>query len=431
MEVYSDIIKNELNVDCLSMKFTQRTTHNPSIIETVGFIRHDEKGRLVFRAISIANAKSSIEKIILNSYTLEPGHIKPESDYFDIEAIDIFGRIWTSERIECSADVNVELNSAVILGYLNNLLLTRKVANHKSCSLITVCKKPLYLSFDFHEGDVFSISVKDVEYNLSLSEGLLHISFGFNLHEDCTIYESAIINGLSVLMGARVEVLYTRKIIYDNEILSVNRKPYKSQGRLLKPLGCISESGIGNMKHFLTLFCEKYVSGELYELYGFWHKLFSVSNGMIEAKSLTCGVVLEGVIKKYYHDRFAIDDVAMQCVHETELLLKDIEFDKQIKSRLIGALSNYKNKSPRTVMLEVCKELSIPTKLVSIWNDMRNKAAHASDIDMSDAEFEKAITYYNSCVYLFYRLFFDVIGYSGSCINYSLSKFIKIELKAA
>lgn len=70
-------------------------------------------------------------------------------------------------------------------------------------------------------------------------------------------------------------------------------------------------------------------------------------------------------------------------------------------------------------MFEICEEKGLTDTLVKDWSDMRNKSAHASDVNLNKAESEEHFMRYQRCLYFFYRLMFDIIEYRGNCIDYS------------
>ncbi|MDF1764051.1 MAG: hypothetical protein P1U57_11630 [Oleibacter sp.] len=143
------------------------------------------------------------------------------------------------------------------------------------------------------------------------------------------------------------------------------------------------------------------------------------SNNTVQASALACGVSIEGLVKKYFESCFPVPNDELEHLNKAKLMLKDIDIDQGVKDKLNSSLDNFKNKSPKRVLFEVCKEIDINSKLVRIWSGLRNRSAHADDLDMDQQKFEEYFLQYISCFYLFYRLLFLVIEYRGNCIDYT------------
>ena len=165
---------------------------------------------------------------------------------------------------------------------------------------------------------------------------------------------------------------------------------------------------------------KEHLEGKIDNLYGFWYKLFNVSNSVLEASTLSCGVAIEGIVRTYYEDRFPVTASELVAITEAKSPLKRLEINQEVKSKLQSSLGNFKTKSPKRVMFEICKDKNLASTLVNDWSDMRNKSAHASDVDLNKAEFEDSFMRYQRCLYFFYRLMFDIIEYQGKCIDYSV-----------
>ncbi len=94
---------------------------------------------------------------------------------------------------------------------------------------------------------------------------------------------------------------------------------------------------------------------------------------------------------------------------------------ERAKSRILSSLANAKFGSPKGALFSLCKSEILDRRLVDLWIELRNKAAHADELNFEPHEFQEFLNSLYGCLELFYRLIFQVVGYKRRMINYSVS----------
>ncbi|MCD9493211.1 hypothetical protein GLP30_20755, partial [Photobacterium phosphoreum] len=342
MNIYNDIKNQSLDINCITMKLIQCSEKNSEVFIGTGFIKQDNKGKLSFRLLYDGREEHSLQDKLAYRDSLSSGSIIPEDHFFNLEATDIHGNKWYSDKIYLNVDLNVSHNTGVISSELNSLRLEKSAEEKEDASFNIVClgdyKIPYSVMRPYGNGGSrlceTNVDLGGIQVNLVNEDGLLYISVSscdVSLQES---YENSIIQSLGILFGKRLPVLYIFRNKNGKKVTDIKSNIYERDGKLAPPISIYTPMKKSDFDKFLQSYCQKHIAGEIESLYGFWYKLFSVRNSVLEASTLACGVSIEGLIRTYYKNRFPVTPDELQAITEAKSPLNNLEINENVRSML-------------------------------------------------------------------------------------------------
>ncbi|MCE0559404.1 hypothetical protein [Motilimonas sp. E26] len=429
-ELYESIISKKLELDCLGMQLKQCCDNSPLIIDGTGFIKQSSDGHISFKLLYDGKSDESIFNKLQYLHSLPAGSLLPTEHFFDLTAEDFHGYQWKASKIHIDPDIHVSNNTAVIKGKIENLIL-EETSNAEKTPFCRVMVEGDYRlpwnKFRDQSGggsrlSEIELKVDDIDINLFNDSNTLNISFSSSGLVNIEKYREYFIQALSILLGKQPSILYEIDRVNGLTKTKVYSNRHYVDGKLESPIKIWMPYDTESFSEFINSYISHAIEHDgLDTLFGYWHKIYLVSNSTVQASALACGVSIEGLVNKYFNQLFPIPDSEMEPLKDAMTTLKDLDIDQVVKDKLKSSLGNFKTKSPKRVLFELCESIEINSDLVKTWSKLRNKSAHADDLDMDQQQFEEYFLQYRSCLYLFYRLLFQIIEYKGSCIDYTVS----------
>ncbi len=428
-ELYESIISKELELDCLEMQLKQCCDNSPLIIDGTGFINQGDDGEISFKLLYNGKNDESIHSKLQFLHSLPGGSLLPTEHFFDLTAKDFYGYNWSASKIYIDPDIHVSNNTAVIKGKLEKLTLkeeARSVENTSFCRIIAEGDYRLpWNKFRDQSGGgsrLCELELKFDNFDVTLfsESNVLNISFSSDDSVDIRKYREYFIQALNIMLGKQFPILYEVYRISGTTSSEINSNRHHINGSMESPIKIWMPHDKDNFNEFIKSYISCAIKNDgLDTLFGYWHKIYLVSNNTVQASALACSVSIEGLVKKHFKSCFPVPSDELEPLNNAISILNSIDIDQGVKGKLKSSLGNFKTKSPKRVLFEVYEEIDIKSDLVKVWSKLRNRSAHADDLDMDQQQFEEYFLQYRSCLYLFYRLLFQVIEYGGNCIDYS------------
>lgn len=431
-EIYEAIVGKNLEIDCVEMELKQCCDDAPLILTGAGFIKQSSNGRIEFIFLYNNQEQDSIRSRLQFLDSMIAGSLVPKEYFFDLIGKDVHGYRWSAEKLFLNTSINVSDNAAVIKGYIERLELREVGAQEEStsfCEIVAEGDHQLPWSRYRDQPNGYSslceiqIKIENVDINIFSESGNTTISLVSSGAVDLDLYKKYFIQGLSILIGKKLLILYEKNGANGKATTSINSNRYHIEGSLEKPIKIWMPNDLEKFETFLGSYIscavDKGGQGGLDALYGYWHKIYLVSHCTVQAGALACGVSIEGLLKEYFKPRFSVSKEERDIIEDSLKVLKGVKLHESVGERLKSAMGNFRSKSPKRVLLEICNQHQLAVDLVKVWVKLRNKSAHADDLGMDQQEFESYFFQYRTCLYLFYRLMFLVVGYSGGCIDYT------------
>jgi hypothetical protein len=142
-------------------------------------------------------------------------------------------------------------------------------------------------------------------------------------------------------------------------------------------------------------------------------------DGPLELAALGLSVAVEGMVKAEFANvrRAGRIDHSAATDDLISRLSADASLDAEFRERVVGSLRNLKNVRPGDILRGLEERDLIPPKSERVWQQLRNPAAHADQ--MNAADIDKLYRRCLAVLALAHQLVFLAIGYQGPYTNHS------------
>lgn len=234
------------------------------IFTGTGFIKQNSEGILNFRLLYDGRQEQSIQARLAFRDSLSAGSIIPEEHFFDLEATDIHGNKWYSEKIYLSVDINVSHNTGVISSYLDSLRLEKPAKEKEDASFSIACLGDYRIPYSVMRpcGNGGSrlcetnIELDGVSVNVVNEDKVLYISVSSCDVSRQKCFETSIIQSLGILLGKRLPVLYVVRDKNGKKETEIKSDIYIRDGTLESPIHIYHPARKCDFDSFLQSYCK-------------------------------------------------------------------------------------------------------------------------------------------------------------------------------
>lgn len=131
---------------------------------------------------------------------------------------------------------------------------------------------------------------------------------------------------------------------------------------------------------------------------------------------LTLGIALEGILKEHF-DKKVPEATIKEQICKARQIISQSDLTNNVKTRILGFIPSLQHPRTKDQLYSLQERSLINEQLIKAWEELRNRAAHAGQIDP-----EKAQHYIDRChavTALLHQLIFLAIGYNGIYTDYS------------
>lgn len=428
LNTIEELISNKFEIDSIDISLTQKIDHDPIIYKGSGTIYQDKNGILQLKLYTGIEDFNRELSLYFKHHAV--GKIIEKDNYFTLNAIDISGNKWFADNIWVNGDISFHVNAQIIKTNIKEISIISKgnKTSHENMFIIIPgnyeipCNKKEELVNGGWRLNRSVFTANQINFELKKYDDYLIVNAS---SERDYLTEGTGIKFLEILKIITGQIIYPVGIEYRNQaqtvikVRSLNDSYHKNEfpspirhttPNDLKPFSCLIER---YLEHIDTPFSD---------IFGFWHKVYCSWQANIVNSSLSLGVAIEGIIKKYFKEQGSPDSEIVQQAECAKIKLKDLNIGDRIKKRLMASISSLlKNPSPKSALNQMIKDGLINQKMVDTWIKVRNKSAHPdkSELKQKSKEFQKYINQIYICFALFYRLFFIIIKYEEYYIDYS------------
>lgn len=427
----------KFELDCSNISLTQQVSDSPIMYSGPGTIYQDENGVLNLKAYHTTKDIKKEFSFRFQHHT--PGKIIGREKYFCLEAVDMFGYLWVSENIRVSGDISFLTGGQVIKTTIREIRHQdeRQSSPGSSLSMVVLgdyeipCKERKELPNGGWGLNRTTTVVKEIVLELRKYENHLRINASAESGFHDEHFEKKLIEALSIILGKPISSLISVFSKSGQRITTIRSIDSTFQNNAL--LSSIKHSDPSDLEFFKT-FIEKYVSSiktPYSELFGFWHKVNQSWQAGILNASLSISVAIEGLLKTYFKESGLPDNEILKEAEEAKSYIKTLAIGARIKNMLFSNIGQFKAGSPKNALHKLVLNGCFPDYFVESWIKLRNRSAHADQLDLDRESRQKLIDETFTCLTLFYILIFLVIGYRGKYVDYSKAGWPEKELSIA
>lgn len=456
-----DLRQGILEIDCPKMSLKGQPPKNPCTYKGPGYIKQSLGGQFLFKLYSNQESKPNEYLIkFFSKKSTKPGQVIPKHEYYNLEAIDIYGRKWKGIRILPDLFFSKQRKGIVLTGRIRelaskikttssinrarlNLKIFDKVnfpANKPTTSTIMVGERETLKSSQLNSAEFKSGGNK---FLLTSADDALTI----NIISDGNIFDKKIeirvIEALQFILARPIRWSILEKSEGKVDIVRIQSKSRDDPELRSQPP--INYPTIDYTGHAWKLY-DKYLRYILRYKEDDWHPLSSRVYQVILAsgysfftQALILCTTIEGVLKEEFSKLAHPSSLYLRLMEGAQKHMNQWEKTEEIKQKIKHGKKDIKNtinivnsringlfglvKTPRVIdtLRVLVQSGAIKKEHVDSWKKLRSMTAHAySPKYLSTQEF---IDDFYRVLVLFHHLIFHAIDYKGKYCDYSLRGF--------
>jgi hypothetical protein len=429
-------------IDCPQIIIKSRAPEDPYVIQGSGLIKQVANHQLIFKCY--VNTQTGGQ----NTKQLQLGEKIPDEIYFDLIALDNWGRSWFCERIHIYLS-KAASGSLIVQGNLLTIISRGQIQEEikfqgselKICVFddITIPRNARTIIRTSIAGEdpllQSSLNIWDFEccnlnFRLIKEENLLVVTVKSpDLHIPNYLRER-ICESLQFILGCPIYwAMSYERVGNSTEITLCSPKKRSNNSRFRPPI-ILGGYLIGEDQAFQQLFAKflQHIIDYNQPQHPFWAQLnaiYEASCGtFIDSHALTLSVAIESLVTLEFPNLGVMTEEEEKGVKEALKYIEKWEGDTGIKNRIIGSINSYSHPSLGSKMKSLVEIGAIKKQHWDAWKAIRNKSTHSYQThEVKDA---KSIKFVNSIFQvnvLFYHLIFHAIGYEGSYMDTSVIGF--------
>jgi hypothetical protein len=443
-----DFVDGNLVIDCVDMQLTSHSSNREGYSGPGSVVQADD-GDLRLKLYSSEGVGfSNLPQNELDS--CEVGEIIPDEAFFELEALDIYGKTWTAKnilpiaqpgtkgtvltadvkRISVICEVDHSNPSPVwLFGFSGNFDFPRNV---DARTTKTVEGK----AYQSHLEDRAQFSACNLNFDLEKDEDWLLVSV-HSPELDITVdsLDLRVTAALQFVLSQRLRWSFYRT--WTGNTVQVHIRPFRMSTRsdLIKPPIVFQDLSKAERGAVWTLF-GKYLKHVIdYEARNYYHPLTALISYVISAgshlenRALITSTAVEGLLNLEFSE-MGISEADRNRLYEyietaVEMIESEPGFGESFKDRVCHLLkSTLPNPSAQDKLYYLANEDKLDERLIRIWKHLRHPAAHARHFGGSDYASRKyKMKLSKQCDevnQLFNQLVFLAIGYDGPYTDYSV-----------
>jgi hypothetical protein len=150
-----------------------------------------------------------------------------------------------------------------------------------------------------------------------------------------------------------------------------------------------------------------------------WHRILRARENDIENSSLVLSVAIEGLIMSAIKDSCDKDSGLQIEIDSAMPSIESLNLNPRVLQCIKSSLGNAVKAKPKSTLQRLIKQNIIDDTHLEAWGKMRNLGAHGQVLSGETEAIQTHLQRFHTCLDLFYRLTFLLIGYSGKHRNYS------------
>tara|TARA_Y100000780_G_C13675409_1_gene414024 strand:+ start:607 stop:1944 length:1338 start_codon:yes stop_codon:yes gene_type:complete len=425
------VIANNLSIDFISMVLTQDTTDKPKSYSGPGSVFLDADGVIRLKMYHVYQDEESIQRDFSDSFSddgLVPGKIIGDQHYYSLEAVDMKGRQWNSSHISLSGNTSFPARGKIIETSLQKISLAhvRTEGDELKEELAYFIfpgkyKIPCNTFEKSEKGTSLTLCKLNLgDYNCEIKKRDSYIDMLVRGSSVMAIdkYSNILIESISICAGAFLRPKLRIESSKEVRLAVIYSAGKPSTQELQSPIDGMTTRESAHLEEFARKYTNK-IGEPFTELFGYWYRVFSESSGELENRALVLTTAIEGLLKKYFQEHGSPDTEFIEQVNDAKPKIKAVEIGKRVKDRILSSLGNAVSPTAKNSLHSLAVSEIIPDELIKIWNELRNKSAHADELKKSDAELQEFLDQLFGCLELFYCLLLRHIEYKGNYIRYS------------
>lgn len=429
-QTLQQITSGKFSLEFLRARLVQQCEVEPMVYSGPGSVVQDENGALILKIYHLFDSSSQLIKEVNSTgfANLTPGKLIDGSEYFSLEGTDLYGAKWTATDIWASTSISFPTGGAVITAELHRIQTTREANSQdaKTRNLVRILVPGKYkIPTNKIRQDPYKLplSVCELilgEHKCTLAQIDSYLEITLDASQSSAIDDllHGVLESLGVAFGRHIrpQIEIVRSLGERREVIS-SRRTDEEKYSLPPPIPTLLSEDAASLEAFLVALSSTEVDSS--HIFGYCYRVLRSFSGDVENSALVLTTSVEGLLKSHFENFGRPDDEFLHQIANSLPFVKLLTIGERAKSRILRSLAGAKSSSPKNALFALAESGIINRDLAELWVALRNKSAHADELNFKPHEFQQFLDSLHGCLELFYRLIFQTIGYKGRMINYS------------
>ncbi len=412
-------------LDFVESSLTQQREEEPDLYLGSATIIQDENKALKLKLLGKLQSKRSLADQFMDTFNgnITPGKLIDPSNYYRFWGVDMSGREWTAENVSIATDANMNNGNFVVRSTrLRELRYTGEPVEVTSAKHYMLIPGRFDIPFNMLQDDPNEHGLSKCVIHTEDQSDIVIKTKGENLLVIITTpgvaeeaYKERVLEALGIAAGAHLhpQVEMIRALNRYQLVLRTAKSRHTAAARLISPIVNSGSSNLPDFAKFVLCYLRAY-SEPFHQVAGFWFRILTASDSSLENKGLIITTACEGVIKAEFGDECKPEQIFIDQLTDARPLVENLNIQPRAKARLMASIDTAKNSTVSNALRSLTESRKLPGDLGKTWLSLRNKLAHASELDWEEERSQEFIDSLYACLELFYRLIMIRISYDGS-----------------
>jgi hypothetical protein len=427
-------------LDCPIM-IARGTKHGvEAIYEGGGYIRRASNGNLYFKLYSSQEIGATAAKDFFSSSGRTPGKLISNDEYYDLTATDTRGRKWQSKYMLPDTSNCFGEKGVVVSGKLHELthVSDKNFPGTRTSSYLDV-KFFQNFKIPFNSGiqtvthfagqprmqsasrNLAKFKSCDCEFEMWADSGVINLRASSNSDKLLACLEIRAIEALQFVLAFPVEWALLQKCEGNVETIIIKATDVaQPQTKLQPPIGftdlCNADCVWKLYDKYLSYIMANTDATKFHPVSVFAREIMSASEGSLEARALTLGIAIEGILRVEFSNFLKLASDEIEKLNNSLKVIDECTLDNEFKKRIKGAMASWDLRSATDVLFLLVRKGVVEEYEFNAWKKLRHPFAHGSVPNFRDLQV--FIDLVDRAQVLFYKLVFHTIRYEGKYTDY-------------
>ena len=434
-------LEGKLAIDCLEITLTQNRVDNPRVYNLVGSLLINPKNGVEARLVWVRDSGYPYDQLAqLKAWgQIKPGDIFPDDHYFNLQALDTAGRIWTNPAVSLK---RVEQERAEILMITCDFIQTkldsdvqRTLAHFVFHDEIGIRMNSVKSWKEPHRNGerhtTKKVAAKGLVNEFEIDYYPVTSSKAGSAHELTAVAKSAasidsyfddrLLEAVQFSVARLAKPIMREVIRAGKQTITLSKFESLNNGLVQSAVPGHQHADFYRlMECYYQYACTEAKGEEAPPLSKIISGIFTLKGVWLDTIALLLAVTIESLLNEPAYKKLgAPDDKYCKEIDGFIENLKNIEsLSQSLKTRAQNSLSNMKSSSASDRLHVLAQGDVVDQEDIKAWKFIRNKAAHGA-LSVDPSAVQSLLDRVNRLVVMAYKLVFFRISYQGLYTDYA------------
>jgi hypothetical protein len=366
---------------------------------------------------------------------IKAGKIIGSSEYYRMSATDMYGNVWTCDRLYPEFSTSFENPNSILTSNLFQISKTSALPKKISESTLQL-KFNGNFKIPANSGSHITKQVSDIlreeKSHLNVCKfSSCSIDIGI-IQEDkwmivtATSADRELDEGVAARIKEAIQLCMSRQLEWSSSTISKGTEhrtvlrgiiPNEEKGRVYPPVNYHSPANVNDAIRLMDRYLTRTIDSKDSSVHSLFHPLYAVilaSQSTTESEALALSTSVESILDNAI--KVEQDKKVIEALKKLRKYINSSKYPDNFKKRISGLLGMMTSPSAVEKLNHLVEKKVITKDLVYAWKKLRPKLAHGN---YAVDDFQEFLDLVHSVHVLLHHLLFHCIGYSGKYTDYS------------